>query len=80
MPAFKTITANRLATVFRWIPPIDTDENLTAYAVRLAYDLGIKAPIDAGVTGHHSWDFMELSDVCDSIASFLESNKDFQVQ
>jgi len=68
MPAFKTITTNRLATVFRGVPSIGADEDLTAYAVRLAYDLGLKAPADAGVTGHHSWD------------SFLESNKDFQVQ
>jgi len=79
MPAFKSLTANRLATVFRWIPSIGTDEDLTAYAVRLAHDLGIKAPVDAGVTGHLSWDSMELNDICDSMASFLERNKDFQV-
>jgi len=74
MPAFKSLTANRLATVFRWIPSIGTDEDLTTYAVKLAYDLGINAPVDAGVTGHHSWDSRELSDICDSIASFRESN------
>lgn len=79
MPAYKSLTANRLATVFRWIPSIGTDEDLTAYAVRLAYDLGIKTPVDAGVIGHHSWSSMEINNICESMASFLERNKDFQI-
>ena len=50
-----------------------------AVVVSLVYDLGIKAPLDAGVTGHHSWDSRDLSDTCNSTASVLKGDKDFQL-